>query len=267
MKRRSFVKTSILTATISSLAPAVGVALNVLNVQKKSPQEFYELRIYTLKNEVQQKLVENYFQNAFIPAYNRLGVQKVGVFSELKPTGQTKLYIIIPFKSVSDILKIQDKLAGDALYNEAGKDYLHAPAAEPAYERIEVSLLKAFAHMPVLEAGEKKSGLFELRRYESAGELAAKKKIEMFNTVGEIDIFKRVGLRPVFFGETVVGSFMPNLTYMLSFDSMAEHDRIWKLFGSDPEWKRISSIPEYADSKIVSRITSTFLIPTAFSQI
>ena len=84
---------------------------------------------------------------------------------------------------------------------------------------------------------------------------------------GEIAIFKRVGLTPVFFGESLIGPFRPNLTYMLTFDDMAEHDRNWKTFGSDPEWKRISSIPEYADAKIVSRIVRDFLVPTEFSQI
>lgn len=89
----------------------------------------------------------------------------------------------------------------------------------------------------------------------------------MFNTAGEIDIFKRVGLTPVFFGETIIGALRPNLTYMLTYDDMAERDRNWKVFGSDPEWKRISAIPEYANAKIVSRITATFLVPTASSQI
>ncbi len=121
--------------------------------------------------------------------------------------------------------------------------------------------------MPRLEVPERKDRMFELRRYESSGEAAGKKKIEMFNELGEIAIFKRVGLTPVFFGETLIGEMRPNLTYMLTFDDMAEHDKNWKAFGSDPEWQRIRTIPEYADAKIVSRITRTFLVPTSFSQI
>jgi hypothetical protein len=54
---------------------------------------------------------------------------------------------------------------------------------------------------------------------------------------------------------------------MLTFDNMEEHDLNWKAFGSDPEWKKISAIPEYTNARIVSNITRTFLIPTAFSQI
>ena len=37
----------------------------------------------------------------------------------------------------------------------------------------------------------------------------------MFNSA-EIAIFRRTGLRPVFFGETMVGAGMPSLTYMLT---------------------------------------------------
>lgn len=267
MKRRSFVKTSLLTGSLSSLVPLVSTAFKNTDMQIQTSQEFYELRIYTLKNETQQNLVEDYFRNAAIPALNRLGNKNIGVFTELKPTGYTKLYVLTPFASMENFLGIQENLAKDAVYNKAGAAYLDAPSSEPAYERIESSLLRAFAHMPSMEIPQKKSRLFELRRYESASEQAGKKKIEMFNTAGEIDIFKRVGFNPVFFGETLVGTWRPNLTYMLTFDDIEDRGRKWKTFGSDPEWKRISAIPEYADAKIVSRITSVFLVPAIFSQI
>ncbi|MDN3656157.1 NIPSNAP family protein [Ferruginibacter paludis] len=267
MKRRSFVKATLLTGTLSQLASSTTMAVQTELPADASHQEFYELRVYILKNEAQQKLVEDYFKNAAIPAYKRLGISNIGVFTELKPTGQTKIYALIPFKSLQQFLSAGDKLANDTTYNEAAQPYLTASATEPAYERIESSLLQAFEHMPVLEVPAKTARIFELRRYESAGENAGKKKIDMFNTQGEIDIFKRTGLTPVFFGETIIGGLRPNLTYMLTFDDMAEHDRNWKLFSSDPEWKKISSMPDYADAKIVSRITSTFLSPTPFSQI
>jgi len=267
MKRRNFVKTSLLTGTLTSILPQLSMAEPTGYLQKKAAPEFYELRVYTLKNEAQQKLVEDYFRTAAIPALNKLGSRNIGVFTEQQPEGQTKLYAVIPFNSVESFMQVTDKLAQDAVYLKAGAAYLNAPASVPAYDRIESSFMKAFANMPRIELPEKKSRMFELRRYESHSEMAGKKKIEMFNDAGEIAIFKRVGLTPVFFGETLIGEMRPNLTYMLTFDDMAEHDQNWKQFGSDPEWKRISGMPEYADNKIVSRITRTFLVPTAFSQI
>ena len=59
-----------------------------------------------------------------------------------------------------------------------------------------------------------KSRILELRIYESHSTKAGQKKIEMFNEGGEIAIFRKTGLRPVFFGETLIGPLMPNLTYM-----------------------------------------------------
>ena len=265
MKRRSFVKASLLTGCLASAAPLVQAARASVK-QKNSKPEYYELRVYTLKNEAQQTLVTNYLQNAAIPALNRLGSKNIGVFTEHQPASQTKIYLIIPFKSLDDFSKLNERLLADKTYLQAGAAYLNAPATEPAYERIQSSLMEAFTGMPRLEIPANKPRLFELRRYESASEAAGKKKIEMFNQ-GEIAIFKRVGLTPVFFGEVLIGEMRPNLTYMLTFDDMAEHDQNWKTFGSDPEWKKISSIPEYANEKIVSNITRTFLVPTSFSQI
>jgi hypothetical protein len=264
MKRRSFVKTSVLTTLAAAVIPIISKAAGT---SANAGREFYELRTYTLKNEQQQNLVEDYFKDAAIPVLNRLGNKAVGVFTELKPTGQTKLYVLIPYSSLNDFLMVQDKLANDNIYQEAGKAYLAPPADNPAYERIESSLLEAFAHAPKLQVPPDKPRIFELRRYEHATEGAGKKKLEMFNDAGEIDIFKRLGFNPVFFGETLIGEARPNLIYMVTFDDMAAHDSHWKAFGSDPEWKKISSVPEYADAKLVSRITSTFLSPAKCSQI
>jgi len=268
MKRRSFVKASLLTGTLTSILPQLSFSAPDKAQQKKTVNpEFYELRVYTFKNDTQQKLVESYFREAAITALNRLGSKNIGVFTEQQPKEQAKLYAVIPFSSMDNFIKVADNLAKDAAYLKAGAAYLQAPATEPAYDRIESSFMRAFATMPKIELPDKKPRMFELRRYESHSEMAGKKKIEMFNSAGEIAIFKRVGLTPVFFGETIIGEMQPNLTYLLTFDDMAEHDRNWKVFGSDPEWKKISSMPEYADAKIVSRITRTFLNPTDFSQI
>ncbi|MEP7277750.1 MAG: NIPSNAP family protein [Bacteroidota bacterium] len=263
MKRRSFVKTSLLSTTLAGVLPLQ----NRVAEGKKSKQEFYELRVYTFKNTEQQKITEDYFEQAAIPALNRLGSKSIGVFRELKPADQTRLFVIIPFASIEDFAQANDKLLNDTVYMASGSSYLNATAAAPAYERIESALLKSFEHMPKITPPGRKPRIFELRRYESPTEMAGKRKIEMFNEKGEIDIFKRTGLVPVFFGESIIGPLRPNLTYMLVFDDMAAHDAHWKVFGRDPEWKTISSQPEYTDAKIISHITSTFLVPVECSQV
>jgi uncharacterized lipoprotein YmbA len=53
--------------------------------------QYYELRIYSTKSEAQQKLINDYWQKAAVPAYNRLGVSAVGVFTELADATNSKV--------------------------------------------------------------------------------------------------------------------------------------------------------------------------------
>jgi hypothetical protein len=185
----------------------------------------------------------------------------------MNPSGQTKIYVITQYNNLTHFNTITETIGKDTELNTKGAAYLNAPAKEPAYERIESSLLKSFTYALKLAAPEKKARIFELRQYQSASEAAGKKKIEMFTDQGEIDIFKRLGFKPVFWGETVIGPLRPNLTYMVSFDDLDAKNAHWKAFGGDPQWKKISSVPEYADALLVNKITTTLLVPTAYSQI
>lgn len=86
----------------------------------------------------------------------------------------------------------------------------------------------------------------------------------MFNEE-EFDIFYRVGLNPVFFGEMIAGKNLPALSYMVWFKDMAERDKNWAAFGADAAWKKVSADPQYANS--VSNIIRIFLEPLAYSQV
>jgi hypothetical protein len=262
MNRRHFVRSAALAGA------ALPLKDSIMDHTHAPRQQWYELRTYIFTDNAQRDGTSNYLEHAYLPALNRAGCANIGVFNESQPgSGTPRTYLLIPFNSIDEFAGLNDKLARDKTYLQSAAPYLDAPATAPAYQRIESNLLKAFAHMPQIDVPEKKPRIFELRCYESPSEAAGQKKIEMFNEAGEIDIFKKVGARPVFFGETVIGQRRPNLTYMLCFDDMAAHDARWKAFGSDPDWQRIKNIPEYADARIISKITRTFLDPTAFSQL
>jgi hypothetical protein len=159
------------------------------------------------------------------------------------------------------------RLATDEQHQQAGQKYLAATAADPVYNRIESSLLAPFQEMPrLIPADATKPRVFQLRTYESHNERAGEKKIEMFNK-GEIAIFRKVGLTPMFFAQTIVGSAQPNLTYLLVFPNEQARTDAWNTFRSDPEWLKLKSIPEYADREIVSKITNRVLTPSAYSEL
>jgi hypothetical protein len=233
--------------------------------------EFYIWRQYQLRNGAQPRRIADYLQNAVIPALNRLGHKPVGVFEAMFGAPTPSVYVLTPFASLESMARVEAGLDRDQEFLKAGAAYLDAPAADPSYIRYESSLLAAFTKVPRIELPSATAAngprIFELRTYESPSERAHRAKVRMFSDMGEIDIFRRVGLTPVFFARTVVGTRMPSLTYMLVHDNMAAREKSWDAFRNDAEWKKLSATPGYTDPDIVSNITTVFLRPAAYSQV
>ncbi len=273
MKRREFL-TGSLAAT--SLAATVGLGVSGLSQAAAAPpsakQEFYELRVHRVASAEKQNLVSNYLQKALAPALNRMGVDRVGVFTVMdnpeQKAADLSIFTLIPYPTLESFAQLNVRLASDSDYQKAAADYFAAPKDDPAYTRIQSRFMKAFAGMPVIETPSQtaagKPRMFELRTYESHNEDAALRKVDMFNS-GEIQLMRDVKMAPVFFGEMLIGDDVPNLTYMLSADDMNSHKEHWKAFLSHPEWDRMKKIPKYQGA--VSKITKWFLVPTKYSQI
>jgi len=231
------------------------------------PRQYYELRKYEIETEQQKSGFDRFVADAAIPALNRLGIGPVGVFCPQE--GISPIYVLMPHGSIESVNTLMERLMEDSEFLAKGSDFIDAPAGAPAYKNLEVSLHRAFEGMPRLERPTDAPGrIFQLRIYESPSEKTGLKKIEMFNTA-EIAIFRKVGLHPVFFGQTLAGAKMPNLTYMLGFKDMEESRAAWKAFGGDPDWQRLRAMPEYADKAILREkgITNIYLKPASYSQI
>ena len=269
MKRRGFLVSSLAGASLAGIA-GTGSAMSPDAGPTESSREYYELRRYLLRRGPQQQVIDRFFHDAAIPALNRTGVRPVGVFSTIIGPGSPSLYVLTAHSSPDAAVTFHDRLSADSDYLKSGAPFINAPATEPAYLRIESWLLAAFPGMPKLEVppgtAANQPRIFELRTYESHSKKANRTKIEMFDK-GEIAIFRRAGLRPVFFGETLVGSGIPSLIYMLAFADMEERARSWAAFVADPEWKKLSTTPGYTDPEIVSNITNVILSPAPYSQI
>ena len=249
LKRRDFIAGSVATVAVAGVEMA--------SAQESGQREFYEVRKIALDSEEKRTNLLSFMGEAYIPAAKRAGVEKVGVFTSYE-NENSDVYTITPFPTAQALVDLKGKLLADKEFQKSGANFLNAPFADPAYTRMESWLLVAFSHMPKLETPEKKdTRLYELRTYESHSVLFGQKKIHMFNEGGEIDLFQRVGLAPVFFGEALVGSLLPHLTYMVTFEDMEAHDKNWKAFIDSPEWKELKENPYYKDT--VSNITKIFL--------
>ncbi len=235
----------------------------------KPSRSFYQLTVYHYNNVAQEKVLDNYLQNALLPALHRMNIPNVGVFKAIANDTATakSLYLFISIKSLDMLTKITEKLSADKEYQAAGSEYITAVYTLPPYTRMENILLKAFPlapqlQLPALKAA-KKDRVYELRSYESATEKIFKNKVQMFNEGDEIGLFAKLNFNAIFYSEVIAGSKMPNLMYMTSFENMKDRDAHWKSFGSDTSWKKLSSMPLY--QKNVSHIDITFLRPVDYS--
>jgi hypothetical protein len=229
-----------------------------------------ELRYMRMRNTTgnQMQRTSDFLKNTAVPALKRAGAGPLGFFAPVIGEESPFILALASFPSLAAMETARAKENADEDYIRGRDAYNSGPGL--SYERLEGSLLRCFDAMLAVEPppndGKRAAKIFELRMYESNNGTTLARKIKMFNDA-EVGIFKRLGMQPVFFGETIVGAKMPNLVYMLSFDDLAARDRLWKAFGADPEWQKLRAQPGNADSEIVSNISNSILRPLPFSDI
>jgi len=244
------------------------MAGNCLFAFEKSKQAYFQLKVYHYENDEQEKVIDQYLESAYLPALHKLGFKEVGVFKPLEnAAGQDRLvYVFISAADFSLLVNLDQRLAKDQKYLEAGKVYIEAGYSNPPFKRLETIWMKAFEGMPKSAlpklSAEKNKRIYELRSYEAATEQLSANKIAMFNN-GEIDIFKKLNFNAVFYGQVIAGSTMPNLMYLTAFENMEDRNIHWKDFG--PLYKPMQDLPQYQNN--VSKSIKVLLYPTAYSDI
>lgn len=246
------------------------VAMLSTNVQAQN-KDFYLLKTYHFSSDKQGERIMDYLENAYMPAMHGLGYKDIGVFSLIgNDTASTKkIFVLVPAGDLTNLVQAEDQLATSDMHLKSGMDYWDAAHDMPAYDRIESSILGAFRlHLhykkPMLKAPMKER-VYELRSYEGATEKLYRKKVEMFNEGGEIDIFNELNFNAVFYSETLVGAHTPNLVYMTTFENMEDRNAHWDAFRDAPAWKELSAKAEYKNT--VSHIDIYLCTPADFSDI
>ncbi len=264
MKRREF----LMMAGAVGMTGALGAG-SAQGEESKDTVAYLEWWRYRLLPGRKRARMVQFVSKALIPALNRLGIAPVGAFVPRYGEDSLTLRLLLPHKDLQSVVTVVDRLLADEEFLAAGKEILDAPMSDPAFVRLERILMVAFRDFrKVAVPPQKQSGrprVFELRIYESHSLKKGKKKVEMFNEGKEIPIFFKTGFHPVFFGETIAGPGLPNLQYMLAYGSLEERDEAWRRFGADPDWHRLRSDPQYAET--VSKVHDLILNPLPASQI
>ncbi len=237
-----------------------------------SAREWVELKTYVCSSVEKRDKLLGVFDQALIPALNRAGATKVGVFwtnaelNEGNTNYDATVFVAAAFSSAEACAALDAKLLADAAFVKAAAPIFEAPMKDPLYDACAGSLLYTFATCPqVKQVTASADRLLQLRIYNSYTIERNDKKSAMFESGGEIGIFRACGMPPVFFSRGVAGDRLPNVTYMLGFDNKDAKDAAWKLFRGHPDWLKLKADPQYKDT--ANKITNIVLRPSKASQL
>lgn len=222
------------------------------------PPEVIELTWVYLRNSAEQQAnrARKFWAEAMAPAMRRAGAGVVGLLSPVIAPATPSILVVASYPSLARWEEACTKLEEDKDLLKALEAYHTGTGFE--YQRMERWLLRAFKSFPKImppERPQSGSHVFELRTYESENTLTLARKVHQFDH-GEIEIFRKVGIRPVFFGYALAGPHIPHLTYLVVFDSLAHRDEAWTRFRQDPDWEKLRTNPAYTDPGLVTNITN-----------
>jgi len=268
MKRREFLTSSAAAAITGSFLQADDVHA----ADSASDRELIEVRIlYTQSEDAKKRLLERCDQ-ILIPAHQKLGFRKTGVFSvnqalhegdkSFDPIYSNAVFVMTSAKDFAQLEAFHEAIQTTVDADRRIQTY----AEDALYSEFESTLLRAFPHCPTLEVPTlSPDRVVQFRRYFSPSCNRSRAKRFMFDEAGELEIFKSCGMFPVFFGEMLYGPVMPNISYVLSFRNNEERLANWKKFISSPAWNELKVKPEFKDT--ATKIRNLFLKPTPGSEI
>jgi hypothetical protein len=268
MERRAFLAVS--TAAAVTMPRVLVGAARTPEEPKAAPRpQVLELRRYRLRNGALAARFAAYAKDALVPALGRAGVAPVGAWNVALGPDSPTVHLLLPHPDARSVVTLAARLDEDAEYRRAATSSLALPPVDPPFLQCDSSLHAAVPTMPAVTkpaaAAAGPDRVFELRTYHSATEAASRRKIEMFETGGELALFRRVGFQVVFFSRDLAGEGLPSLTYMVAFADAAAREKAWAAFGGHPDWLKMRDEPRYADT--VSRIDAVLLRPTEYSQL
>ena len=106
--------------------------------------------------------------------------------------------------------------------------------------------------------------VYELRVYRCVpGRLPA--LLKRFDTI-TLKLWEKHGIKQAGFWTVLVGDSNQALYYLVQWDSMADREKKWNAFASNPEWHAARAETE-KDGPIVAKVVNSFLQPTSFSSV
>jgi hypothetical protein len=225
MNRRTF------ATTLAGLAAASGPARPAESGRRT---RFYALETFELKNGTQVGRMHDWLGNTLLPKLAKIHTGPQIALEAVIGPHTPRLLVVLGFSSFEDIWSTREKLGADKELAASFQKIEQGP--EPPFDSQAVTLLESAPYSSeIVPETRDKPRFFELRVYHSPTRSQLRAVHERF-AGPETKIFARSGIHPVLYTSTLFGPNMPNLTYLIPFDSLGAREKAWDTFAADPEW-------------------------------
>lgn len=226
--------------------------------------QFYTMDTFQLRQGTQPARMNDWFQNFLLPKLSKVHPGPKIILESVIAPHNPQILMITPFASFEEIGTVLSALNASDVWEAWDKI---ERGAEPPFESQTLSIFQAAPYSPELVAEKHdKPRYFELRQYHSPTGSHLKAVHERF-AGPEIKVFHRSGIFPILYTSGMFGANLPNLTYLIPFDSLGAREKAWDAFNADPEWIKARKESIDAHGQIVQVTDISIYHATAYSPV
>jgi hypothetical protein len=214
----------------------LGVTAAAQALQERKPK-FFTLDAWQIKSGTQQTRMADWLGNSLIPALAKQNAGPIVALEAVFAPSVPEIKLFVGYDSFAQIEAVQNKIGADpALKASWGK----IEASESPFESRMSSILETTSYSPaVAEPKVEKPRYYEVRIYHASTEWQLRAINDRF-TSATMRLFHAHGIEPLFLTTTRFGSNMPNVTYLIPWDSLAAREKAWDAFNVIPIGSRLA---------------------------
>lgn len=186
---------------------------------------FYMLETFYLQQGSQVARMHDYFNKLALPALQQVEYTGPILYLEsLVAPHMPQMVAVYGFQSLEHYWSVYSRIHQNP---ELVKNFEQWDSGDPPFDQASSTLLQATDYSPEIVAPAeppKAPRLFELRVYHSPTVRQLKALHERF-AGPEIQILHRVGVHPILYTSTLIGTNMPNLTYLIPTNESTSFQR------------------------------------------
>jgi len=265
MNRRSFLFENAPGAVMASAA-ALGITAKNAAAQTAAPPYLVECVTFRLQMGAQVSGALGWLEKRALPLWQKHRFGPVGVFTVEVGSNIPAVLFLRIYASLAEREAVWKELAADPEWGAAVADL---EKEGPAFYREDSMLLASTPFSPPIKAAVPEAParkIFELRIYESPTWKQLGYLHDRF-AGGEIELFHKCDIYPMFYADTLIGPNQPNMVYLTPFESHAQRERAWAAFRDNPDWQKLRNESIRRGGEIVRNITNMILNPASFSML